>query len=77
MVNEHPKIDQVVKQLREKFGDNENAPTDPLILIEAYQQLAIVCNDVGETEEAKKYEQRVRLLLDRIEPKKSTNPEIQ
>ena len=52
--------------MRTKFGDNEDAPTNPEILIEAYSELAMVCSDVGEIKEAKKYNDRIGLLKKRL-----------
>jgi len=51
--------------LQEQFGDDEDAPTNAKILIQAYQKLAEACRKVGETEEAAKYDDRIKLLKER------------
>ncbi len=62
MANEHPEIRETVQSLRDRFGDNENALTDPKILIAAYTELAAACREVGEDDEAVKYDKRVAIL---------------
>ena len=39
---------------------------EPKNLIEAYSELAMVCSDVGEIKEAKKYNDRIGLLKKRL-----------
>jgi len=66
LVSEHKEIQDVVLELREKFGDDEEAPTNPTILAEAYQMLAVACRRAGEIEEADKYDKRVKMLKQKI-----------
>jgi len=57
---------KTVDSLRERFADDEDAAIKPEILIEAYQELADICQEVGETEEADKYAKRIELLKQRL-----------
>jgi len=62
LANEHAKIRETIESLRERFGGDRDACTNPKILIVAYRELAAACREVGEENEALKYDARIAIL---------------